>query len=576
MKICPVCKAEYAGGEVFCPVDAARLSEPSDGAASKASRTDSPSDALVGSTLGERYRIIRRIGEGGMGIVYEALHVVIEKRVALKVLRSDFSSRPEVVERFRQEAKSASRIGHEHIVDISDFGETPSGQSYFVMEFLEGEDLANVLARESTLAPDRALRIVKQCCRALGAAHAKGIVHRDMKPENIFLVRRTEGDDFVKIVDFGIAKMSDIETEGAPGRKLTKTGTIFGTPEYMSPEQAAGKELDHRVDIYALGVILFEMITGRVPFVGDSFMGILTQHMFEDVPHPRDVNPNVFLSESVEHILDRALAKAPDERFQTMDELSMALAEPDANDRAETLVGVRAPREAVTGRWEPETQRKASGPSRSILGAVFAVAVLGAGGAAWLAMRSEPSVESDAVESATPTRLGQAPADVEPSGTASPTSSNTTETAPGREGGSGSADEAAARATGESGDGSETTKGPSGAASATDAAGDDDAAAERIAIEVKTEPPGATVRVAGRGEVCAPTPCSFEADSGERVRLRAARGRYVGTRSWTPETSSTVELELRPRRRPRGSQGAGGGGGSPGVGDLKHPDIFKD
>ena len=255
MKLCPTCKGQYGGGEVFCPVDATRLLT--------ASQMDStgavdPNDPLIGMVLAGRYKVLERIGEGGMGLVYSGLHSLIDKRVAIKVLRDDFSSRPDVVARFRQEAKSASRIGHEHIVDIFDFGETPWGASYFVMEYLEGEDLANVLHRETVVSPGRTIELARQCCRALGAAHSKGIVHRDMKPENIYLVRRDDHSEFVKIVDFGIAKMSDIETDGAPGRKLTKTGMIFGTPEYMSPEQAAGKALDHRVDVYAMGVILYE------------------------------------------------------------------------------------------------------------------------------------------------------------------------------------------------------------------------------------------------------------------------------------------------------------------------------
>ncbi len=213
MKICPICKSEYGSGEVFCPNDGSRLTTPSQ------IHTESidPNDPLIGATLGGRYRVIKAIGEGGMGIVYEAVHEVIEKKVAIKVLRDDFSKRPEVVERFRQEAKSASRIGHEHIVDISDFGETPTGQSYFVMEYLEGDDLANILAREGTLAPARAVNIIIQCCKALGAAHVKGIVHRDMKPENIFLTSRDNQPDFVKIVDFGIAKMSRHRDRGRAG-----------------------------------------------------------------------------------------------------------------------------------------------------------------------------------------------------------------------------------------------------------------------------------------------------------------------------------------------------------------------
>ncbi|MBK8173287.1 MAG: serine/threonine protein kinase [Sandaracinaceae bacterium] len=323
MKACPLCKTEYPGGEVFCPLDGARLTSPS---IANSLLKQPGEDPLVGIVLHERYKILRRIGEGGMGIVYEATHVVIEKKVALKVLRDDFSSRPEVVERFRQEAKSASRIGHEHIVDISDFGETPSGASYFVMEMLVGEDLADLLAREGTLAPRRAAHILIQCCKALGAAHSKGIVHRDMKPENIFLITREDQADFVKIVDFGIAKMSDIETAGAPGRKLTKTGMIFGTPEYMSPEQAAGKALDHRVDIYAMGVILYELLTGRVPFVGDTFMGVLTQHMFEEPPPLRTVNAHVACPPELEAVIFKALSKDAAARFQSMDEMARAIA----------------------------------------------------------------------------------------------------------------------------------------------------------------------------------------------------------------------------------------------------------
>ena len=193
------------------------------------------------------------------------------------------------------------------------------------MEFLEGEDLANVLGRDFTVEPERACAIVLQCCRALSATHAKGIVHRDIKPENIFLTRRDGVEDFVKIVDFGIAKMSDIETDGAPGRKLTKTGMIFGTPEYMSPEQAAGKELDHRVDVYALGIILYECLAGRVPFEGDTFMGVLTQHLFAELPPVREVNPNATVSEELEMVIRKALAKDPDDRYQDTEELAEAI-----------------------------------------------------------------------------------------------------------------------------------------------------------------------------------------------------------------------------------------------------------
>ncbi|MET0385447.1 MAG: serine/threonine-protein kinase [Polyangiales bacterium] len=315
---CRVCAREFLEGEQFCPQDGTRL-------AASESDTESdggqqPLDSLVGSTLDARYRVLRVIGEGGMGVVYEALHVLIEKRVAIKVLRDTYTGRVDVVERFRQEAKSASKIGHPNIVDVSDFGETPTGQSYIVMEMLTGEDLADVLARVRVLSPARAVRIVYQVARALHATHKKSIVHRDLKPENIYLVERDGVQDFVKVVDFGVAKMSSLDT--MPGRKLTRTGMLFGTPEYMSPEQALGKPFDHRVDVYALGAILFELLTGRVPFTGENFMGILAQHGNAPLPTLRSVNAAVSVSPELEGIVMRALAKNPSDRYASMGELA--------------------------------------------------------------------------------------------------------------------------------------------------------------------------------------------------------------------------------------------------------------
>ncbi|MET0339578.1 MAG: serine/threonine-protein kinase, partial [Polyangiales bacterium] len=279
-------------------------------------------DPLVGSLLAERYRVLGRIGEGGMGKVYEAQHVVLDKPVALKVLREDFSHRPEVVARFRQEARAASRIGHPHIVDVSDFGVTQAGAHFFVMELLVGHDLAVELEREGTLPTRRALQIVLQCAEALAAAHAKGIVHRDVKPENLFLVEHESGGDYVKLVDFGIAKILDAELASSTGkvaeRKLTQTGVVFGTPEYMAPELALGQSADHRVDAYALGVILFELIAGRPPFLGDTFMGVLAQHAGDPIPTLAEVNPSCFAPPALEALVVRALAKKPDDRHPSM------------------------------------------------------------------------------------------------------------------------------------------------------------------------------------------------------------------------------------------------------------------
>ncbi|MEY4578207.1 MAG: hypothetical protein RL701_2910 [Pseudomonadota bacterium] len=332
---CRICGRDFPESEQFCSQDGARLSAVGvgigaeiDGEAHSVpdlsaldlaadAASEAAIDALVGATLDARYRVLRVIGEGGMGVVYEALHVLIEKRVALKVLRDTFTGRPDVVERFRQEAKSASKIGHPNIVDVSDFGETPSGQSYIVMEMLTGEDLADVLARVRVLSPTRAVRIVYQVARALHATHKKSIVHRDLKPENIYLVERDGVQDFVKVVDFGVAKMNELDAPAA-GRKLTRTGMLFGTPEYMSPEQSLGKPFDHRVDVYALGAILFELLSGRVPFTGENFMGILAQHGHSPVPTLASVNPAIQVSPDLEAVVMRALAKDPADRFPTM------------------------------------------------------------------------------------------------------------------------------------------------------------------------------------------------------------------------------------------------------------------
>src|SRR5829696_7714323 len=225
-----------------------------------------PLDPLVGSVVADRYHVEKRLGEGGMGAVYLATHKVLEKQVALKILHGEFARKPDLVERFMQEAKAASRIRHENVIDISDFGRTEEGLVFFAMELLRGHDLHEEVARArlaGQLLPwGRSKRIFLQICAALSAAHARGIVHRDLKPENVYLVEFLGDPDFVKLLDFGIAKLTEV-AEG--DRKLTRTGMLFGTPEYMSPEQARGENVDHRVDIYAMGCILFQLVTGLVP-----------------------------------------------------------------------------------------------------------------------------------------------------------------------------------------------------------------------------------------------------------------------------------------------------------------------
>ncbi|MFZ1866080.1 MAG: serine/threonine-protein kinase [Polyangiales bacterium] len=505
MKVCPACRTDYGGGEVFCPVDATRLVTTSQ----MSLEAVDPHDPLIGTVLAGRYVIEKRIGEGGMGLVYVGVHRDIDKRVAVKVLRDDLSRRPEVVARFRQEAKSASRIGHEHIVDIFDFGETPRGSSYFIMEFLEGEDLGNLLGREVTLAPARACSIVLQCCRALAATHAKGIVHRDIKPENIFLTRRDGVEDFVKIVDFGIAKMSDIETDGAPGRKLTKTGMIFGTPEYMSPEQAAGKDLDHRVDIYALGIILYECFAGRVPFEGDTFMGVLTQHLFAELPPIHTVNPQTQASAELELVIRKALAKDPEERYQDTEELAEAL-RCALEGRVSPATALAPPSEVTPKSLSyletvPRRKRSRSVWAASLAAALAVIAWVGYGQSAGRGAELEPS---DAIADAPARALAEPP------------------------------------------------HRPEEAAEAELPEVKVDRVVAPVAIHVATEPSGARVVLGDGSEACAYTPCTIQATPGSTLVLRARLGKHRGRVAITPTREDTVLIALtarppRTRSRPK-------------------------
>jgi serine/threonine-protein kinase len=271
-------------------------------------------DPLIGQVLDGRYRVESVIGEGGMGLVYKAVHAALRKPLAIKVLRPEVSKNEQIVARFKQEAQSASQIGNQHIIDISDFGELPDGSTYFVMEFLGGRSLTLALEQER-ISTERTIHIAKQLCKALGAAHEHGIVHRDMKPDNVQLIERGDDKDFVKVLDFGIAKV------GGGTSKLTQAGQVFGTPHYMSPEQCAGTGVDHRTDLYAVGVILYEMATGAVPFDADNLMGILTKHLYENPIPPHELPPPVNVPPALEAVILKCLTKKPEQRYQTMAEL---------------------------------------------------------------------------------------------------------------------------------------------------------------------------------------------------------------------------------------------------------------
>jgi tRNA A-37 threonylcarbamoyl transferase component Bud32/uncharacterized tellurite resistance protein B-like protein len=285
-------------------------------------------DPLIGTVLAERYKVLDRIGEGGMGSVYLAQHVTLGKQVALKVLKQEMCFDKTIVERFLREAKATSSIDHENVVLISDYAHLPSGSAFFVMEFLRGQELTELIEQLGRISWYRAKPILLQICHGLGAAHDKGIIHRDMKPGNVFLIKRGGRSDFVKVLDFGIAKVED-ETA------LTRAGMVFGTAAYMAPEQATASALDGRADMYALACMAYEMLTGRLPFDAQHPIKMLNCHIREPAPSMRMRAPEANVPEAVDNVILRALAKRPDERYADMYAFAEAL---DAIPRGEAPI----------------------------------------------------------------------------------------------------------------------------------------------------------------------------------------------------------------------------------------------
>ena len=285
------------------------------------SEPERPASNLAGTVLEGAYRLVALKGQGGMGAVYEATQLRLNKRVAIKLMARELASNQEALARFHREAEITSHLGHPHLVNVVDFGTAESGEPYLVMEYLEGEDLEHRLLRMGRLEIEAAVHITKQAASALGAAHAKEVVHRDLKPANIFLMQVPGEPDFVKVLDFGISKVK------AARARLTRATAVVGTPNYMSPEQAAGRvdETDHRADQWALACIVWEMLTGRTPFVADDVSPLFYQITNLDPPplarHAPDAPPEV------EPVLLRALAKLPSDRYETIREFSRAFEE---------------------------------------------------------------------------------------------------------------------------------------------------------------------------------------------------------------------------------------------------------
>ncbi|WP_434418267.1 serine/threonine protein kinase [Nannocystis pusilla] len=284
--------------------------------------TTDPVEALLGELVDDRYRLRRMIGRGGMGAVYEADAVRLGRLCAVKVLLPEYTRDETAMQRFRREALVASRVKHTHVVDIFDTGTTSAGLGYIAMELLHGESLGATLRREKRLPWPRARHIALQICRALAAAHARGVIHRDMKPDNCFRMSQDGDPDFIKILDFGIAKLMD--TDGADLR-LTASDSLIGTYSYMAYEQIKGLDPDHRVDIWAVGIILYVMLTGKLPFFGQNERQVFSAILLQEPTPIRDLLPGVDVPPELEAVVARALEKSRDARFPTVDALARAL-----------------------------------------------------------------------------------------------------------------------------------------------------------------------------------------------------------------------------------------------------------
>jgi eukaryotic-like serine/threonine-protein kinase len=308
LKTCPQCGTEYELDQRFCPKDGSTL------------RMPDASGNLVGSIVADRYHVLRMLGEGGMGQVYLAEHVKMGRKSALKVMRPNMVADPDAISRFNREASNAARINHPNVAAVYDFGETSDGIIYLAMEFVEGEPLTELLTRQGSLPPSRAAEIVRQTGDALAVAHDMGIVHRDLKPDNIMMTKHRDGSDLVKVVDFGIAKAANSEAQ-----KVTKTGLVVGTPEYMSPEQLAGDKLDGRSDIYSLALVGFAMLTGHLPFPSETVQESMIMRLTDKPKRLSEMRREVDWPEEVQQVMDRALERDAGKRYTTATEFARDL-----------------------------------------------------------------------------------------------------------------------------------------------------------------------------------------------------------------------------------------------------------
>lgn len=314
------CSREFAGSSGTCPHDGNLL-------------VPLPQDPYVGRRISEKYQVLSVLGTGGMGVVYLARHETMQCNVAIKMLRAQFAGDQISVKRFTQEAIAARRLTHPNVITTYDHGFTPQGQPYIVMDCLQGVSLAEEIKKLKQISVERVLHIFDQACDALDHAHKQGVIHRDLKPGNLMLINYNGDPDFVKVVDFGVAKVLPMNDENA--QTLTQTGEVCGSPVYMSPEQCLGQGLDRRADIYSMGIVIYEALVGKVPLMGKSMVETMSKHINELPPPFKTVRPDLYIPERLEQVVMRALAKKPEQRQQSMamlrQELMMALPKPGQN-----------------------------------------------------------------------------------------------------------------------------------------------------------------------------------------------------------------------------------------------------
>lgn len=310
-RICVECNRQFTGLYTACPHDGALL-------------RPIIQDPLIGTVLAGNYEILEVLGQGGMGVVYRGKHSLMERIVAIKMLLSQLISDTNSVKRFQQESKAAARLKHPHIIDVYDFGISPAGQPYIVMEFLEGTPLSDLIKKEGQIGVERSIKLISQACDALDHAHKQGVVHRDLKPSNIVLTQYDEEKDYVKVVDFGVAKLIEVGNNNE-GQRLTQAGEVCGSPVYMSPEQCMGQDLDARSDIYSMGIVLYETLTGKLPILGKTMVDTMSKHISEAPVPFNEARPDLYIPERLEWVVNKAMAKDPAQRHQTMEEFKLDL-----------------------------------------------------------------------------------------------------------------------------------------------------------------------------------------------------------------------------------------------------------